>query len=84
MPSLLDGLAEKWGIDDVAQAEKLRAFRQSMQMRPVIEPPQAFGEAAQAAQRKLNRSGFTGGQNSRRLARYGTDIKEEDIEAVFT
>ena len=32
----------------------------------------------------LNRSGFTGGQNSRRIARYGTDTKEEDHEAVFT
>jgi hypothetical protein len=32
----------------------------------------------------LNRPGFTGGQNSRRIARYGTDIKEEDLEAVFT
>jgi hypothetical protein len=32
----------------------------------------------------MNRPGFTGGQNSRRIARYGTDIKEEDLEAVFT
>ena len=32
----------------------------------------------------LNRPGFTGGQNSRRIARYGTDIKEENREAVFT
>ena len=32
----------------------------------------------------VNRPGFTGGQNSRRVARYGTDIKEEDLEAVFT
>lgn len=32
----------------------------------------------------MNRPGFTGGQNSRRIARYGTDIKEEDVEAVFT
>ena len=31
----------------------------------------------------LNRPGFTGGQNSRRIARYGTDIEEEDLEAVF-
>ena len=31
----------------------------------------------------LNRPGFTGGQNSRRIARYGTDTKEEDREAVF-
>ena len=31
----------------------------------------------------LNRPGFTGGQNSRRIARYGTDIKEEDLEAIF-
>ncbi len=31
----------------------------------------------------LNRPGFTGGQNSRRIARYGTDIKEEDLEALF-
>jgi len=30
------------------------------------------------------RPGFTGGQNSRRIARYGTDTKEEDLEAVFT
>ena len=33
---------------------------------------------------EVNRPGFTGGQNSRRIARYGTDIKEEDVEAVFT
>ena len=33
--------------------------------------------------RNLNRPGFTGGQNSWRIARYGTDIKEEDLEAVF-
>ena len=32
----------------------------------------------------LNRPGFTGGQNSRRIAHYGTDTKEEDREAVFT
>lgn len=36
------------------------------------------------ANKSLNRAGFTGGQNSRRIARYGTDIKEEDREAVFT
>jgi hypothetical protein len=33
---------------------------------------------------RVNRPGFTGGQNSRRIARYGTDIKEEYREAVFT
>jgi len=33
---------------------------------------------------RVNRPGFTGGQNSRRIARYGTDTKEEDLEAVFT
>jgi hypothetical protein len=33
---------------------------------------------------RLNRPGFTGGQNSRRIARYGTCTKEEDLEAVFT
>ncbi len=33
---------------------------------------------------EVNRPGFTGGQNSRRIARYGTDIKEENREAVFT
>jgi hypothetical protein len=33
---------------------------------------------------ELNRPGFTGGQNSRRIARYGTCTKEEDLEAVFT
>ena len=32
----------------------------------------------------LNRPGFAGGQNSRRIARYGTDTKEEDHETVFT
>ena len=31
----------------------------------------------------LNRPGFTGGQNSRRIARYGTESKE-DLEAIFT
>jgi tricarballylate dehydrogenase len=34
--------------------------------------------------RNLNRPSFTVGQNSRRIARYGTDTKEEDLEAVFT
>jgi hypothetical protein len=33
---------------------------------------------------EMNRPGFTGGQNSRRIARYGTEIKEENREAVFT
>jgi hypothetical protein len=33
---------------------------------------------------KVNRPVFTGGQNSRRIARYGTCTKEEDLEAVFT
>ena len=32
----------------------------------------------------VNRPGFTGGQNSRRIAHYGTDIKEENLEAIFT
>ena len=32
---------------------------------------------------EMNRPGFTGGQNFRRIARYGTDT-EEDFEAVFT
>ncbi len=31
----------------------------------------------------VNRPGFTGGQNSRRIARYGTESKE-DLEAIFT
>jgi hypothetical protein len=31
----------------------------------------------------VNRPGFTGGQNSRRIACYGTESKE-DLEAVFT
>ena len=31
----------------------------------------------------MNRPGFTGGQNSRRIARYGTESKE-DLKAVFT
>ncbi|XOY55465.1 MAG: hypothetical protein ACMUJK_11980 [Rhodobacterales bacterium] len=33
---------------------------------------------------RLNRPGFTGGQNSRRIAHYGTDTQQEDLEAVFT
>ena len=36
-----------------------------------------------ALEGSLNRPGFTGGQNSRRIARYGTESKE-DLEAVFT
>ena len=31
----------------------------------------------------VNRPGFTGGQNSRRIGRYGTATKEDDLEAVF-
>ena len=33
---------------------------------------------------QVNRPVFTGGQNSRRIAHYGTCTKEEDLEAVFT
>jgi len=32
----------------------------------------------------VNRPGSAGGQHSRRIARYGTDTKEENLEAVFT
>jgi len=32
----------------------------------------------------LNRPGFTGGQNFRRIAHYGTVTQQEDLEAVFT
>jgi hypothetical protein len=31
----------------------------------------------------VNRPGFTGGQNSRRVVHYGTDTQEEDREALF-
>ena len=40
--------------------------------------------SASEARAVVNRPGFTGGQNSRRIAHYGTDTKEEDLEAVFT
>ena len=33
--------------------------------------------------RHLNRRGFTGGQNSRRIAHHGTDKEEEHLEDVF-
>nr|WP_272903656.1 ABC transporter substrate-binding protein [Sulfitobacter sp. M22] len=33
---------------------------------------------------KVNRPGFTGGQNFRRIAHYGTVTQQEDLEAVFT
>ena len=33
---------------------------------------------------ELNRPGFTGGQNPQSIARYETDTKEKDREAVFT
>jgi chemotaxis response regulator CheB len=32
----------------------------------------------------VNRPGFTGGQNSRRIAHYGTVTQQEDLEAVYT
>jgi hypothetical protein len=32
----------------------------------------------------VNRPGFTGGQNFRRIAHYGTVTQQEDLEAVFT
>ena len=53
---------------------------------PVLTPPAtalSILAVAEALQPDLNRPGFTGGQNSRRIARYGTDTKEEDLEAVF-
>jgi hypothetical protein len=40
------------------------------------------GEDQRDGPARLNRPGFTGGQNSWRIARYGTDT-EEDREAVF-
>jgi DNA modification methylase len=40
--------------------------------------------AAERAERRcLNRPGFTGGQHSRGIARFGTCTKVEDREAVF-
>ena len=33
---------------------------------------------------RVNRPGFTGGQNFRRIAHYGTVTQQEDLEAVFT
>jgi hypothetical protein len=41
------------------------------------------GEDQRDGPARLNRPGFTGGQNSWRIARYGTDTEEEDREAVF-
>jgi hypothetical protein len=61
-------LREKPGFDMVAGDMNDPIFR------GWIDPPRGA----------LNRPGFTGGQNSRRIARYGTDTKEEDHEAVFT
>ncbi len=50
----------------------------------IIQGKTTVAEASRAYDLSLNRPGFTGGQNSRRIARYGTDIKEENREAVFT
>ena len=41
-------------------------------------------QSGQDAGIEMNRPVFTGGQNSRRIAHYGTCTKEEDLEAVFT
>ena len=46
-------------------------------------PRDRFAITTPAHLARLNRPGFTGGQNSRRIAHYGTDTKEEDLEAVF-
>ena len=48
----------------------------------LVSQGQSVAEAVRSI--GVNRPGFTGGRNSRRIARYGTDIKEEDLEAVFT
>ena len=61
---------------------KVRAAIQASD-EPASSLAERFGTTEQTVY-KLNRPGFTGGQNSRRIARYGTDTKEEDIEAVFT
>ena len=55
----------------VLREHEIRPTRKTLRMQPVAEASD------------LNRPGFTGGQNSRRIARYGTDAKEEDLEAVF-
>jgi hypothetical protein len=54
------------------------SLRKYLKLLPDFEDVEAEEKAL------VNRPGFTGGQNSRRISRYGTDIKEENRKAVFT
>ena len=74
------------GMNAPALAERLAISRNNTYAAIQNEQAGTISFWLKPAQRldALNRPGFTGGQNSRRIARYGTDIKEENREAVFT
>ena len=67
---------------DVDSIPSVLDFLERIQAR-LVRTLSTLPEAGPVFQGKVNRPGFTGGQNSRRIARYGTESKE-DLEAVFT
>jgi hypothetical protein len=69
------------GYEDKIVTMELESGYDETEVQPRVQAP--GGEARDRAGRDgLNRPVFTGGQNSRRIARYGTCTKEEDVEAV--
>ena len=81
---MLDRLTEARGIlADVPQHPDTLVILACRVVAGQTRDARECGDAVELL-RFLNRPGFTGGQNSRRIARYGTDTREEDREAVFT
>ena len=71
--------------DGAALSLRGRLLRQRKIGQPLIKPQNGCAQIAQGLfQFSMNRPGFTGGQNSRRIAHHGTDTQQEDFEAVFT
>ena len=78
---MLDLIAAQMKVVQIARLKT--SCRRCERMVQVPAPSRPIPGSMADAALCLNCPGFTGGQNSRRIARYGTDIKEEDLEAVF-
>jgi glycerate-2-kinase len=66
-------LAQEHGL---ARARHVLPLAESDNQTALPLPRRDMFAAARTCHGLLNRPGFTGGQNSRRIARYGTDTKE--------
>jgi transaldolase len=69
---------------DTAEVSEIRLLAGLGLLDGVTTNPSLIVKSGRKMDLVMNRPGFTGGQNSWRIAHYGTDTKEEDREAVFT